>query len=738
MHPLIHELKDIMRLLDRFVGHYPIYLYLVDSSNTVAWFNRYMSEMLPEIHVGQKLPCKNALLPCDEDCIECITSREDDWHKHPEKRQIKTSAGSGTGKQHLEFFNLPVYQEDDIVKGALRIGMDVTDNERIQEKLREKEKRFSAIVKTSTDAIIFLDNEERIINWNKGAEEIFGYTEAEIIGQHIKILMPEELLDLGELSHIRNELNDKGALKKFETQRRHKDGRLVYVDISSSLIYDEKGKISGASEIIKDIDARKALEFELLRTILELSKLNELNEILHRTYEEREILRIILIAITAGEGLRFNRAFILMLDKEEQTLKGHLAIGPSDAEEASRIWSELNQDYHYLRDIIQIYKIDLEGADKKVNEIVSQIEIPLSHQDHILTRALNSKRVIYVKDGEIASPATNIADSCDSDLIDLLKNDTFVAAPVYSKTEPLGVIIADNCINRREITPEDIEGLKLFASHASSAIENARLYRKLEDRIQEAQDAYKQLAENQEKLLRAERLATIGEMSAKIAHEIRNPLVSIGGFARLIERKIPENSQVMQYARIISEQVSHLENILGNILNVANPPEPVKQQVNINKVLRQVLEMMAPAIRERQHRLVEILADQPLLVNGDEKMLHQAFLNVIKNGVEALEHRKADGEIRIHARSEDGNVVVEITDNGPGIEKSLLGKIFSAFFTTKSGGTGLGLSIVNQIVESHNGRIDVTTQSRQGSTFHILLPEVVGVDTVDVSLVENG
>ncbi len=118
-------------------------------------------------------------------------------------------------------------------------------------------------------------------------------------------------------------------------------------------------------------------------------------------------------------------------------------------------------------------------------------------------------------------------------------------------------------------------------------------------------------------------------------------------------------------------------------------------------------------------------------------MLHQAFLNVIKNGVEALEHRAADGELRIHARSEEGNVIIDITDNGPGIEKSLLGKIFSAFFTTKSGGTGLGLSIVNQIVESHNGHIDVTTQSSEGSTFHIRFPEVPAASAASADVAEN-
>ena len=721
MHSLIYELKDILRWLDRFVGHFPIYIYLVDAENTISWFNRYMAEMLPNIYVGQQLRCPNALLPCGEDCDDCKLYSPLDNRKDPRKKQISITGSNGE-EIFLEFFNLPVFHKDGSILGALRIGMDVTEYEKLERKLREKEKLFSAIINTSTDAVIFLDNEDRIKSWNKGAEDIFGYREEEIIGEPLQRLVPDDLISLGELNYLRSELASQGLIKKYETQRLHKSGRSIYVDISATRIYDEAGEPIGTSESIKDIDSRKALEFELLRTILELSKLNELNEILHRTRDEREILRIILIAITAGEGLRFNRAFIMMVDEDTRTLKGHLAIGPSDQEEANRIWSELNQDYHYLKDIIQIYQIDLEGADRKVNEIVTQIEVPLDQEDHILIQSLNRKRVFQVKNGQPLGPGEFEFGIRDTDLFELLKNDTFVIAPVYSKTEPLGVIITDNCINKREISTEDIEGLKLFASQASSAIENARLYRHLEHRIQEVQEAYRQLEENQEKLVRAERLAAIGEMSAKVAHEIRNPLVSIGGFARLIERKIAEDSEIKQYAGVISEQVANLENILNNILNVANPPQPERRLVNINQILEQVLAVMEQAVVKRRISLVKSLAAQDIFIVGDKKMLYQALLNLVKNGIEALDSRLDNREMRIITRVEGGQIEIQIADNGPGIETSLLGKIFQTFFTTKSSGTGLGLPIVNQIVEAHDGRIDVKTEANRETVFSLSFP----------------
>ena len=719
---MLHEIKDILRLLDRFVGHYPIYFYLVDSYNTISWFNRYMSENMPEVRLGQTLSCHNVLSPCKDICPECQASDDEIVRGKVQKKLIKANVGPGDAEKHIEFFSFPILSKNDKVRATLRIGLDVTENEKLQEKLRNKEKLFTAIVNTSSDAVIFLDVDDKIKSWNRGAEDIFGYTEDEIIGESIQLLLPEKQLDAGELDYIENELSTKGSIKKYETQRRHKTGRIVYVDISSTRIFDENSNLIGTSKIIKDVDSRKKLEFELLRTILELSKVNELNEILQSTYEKNEILRIILIAITAGEGLRFNRAFVLTADKEKRELKGHLAIGPSNKEEAGRIWNELNEDFHYLKDIVDAYNIDPDGSDKRVNDIVEQIHVPFDNKNHILMRALTDRRVLQVKDGAVVSRGSFDFTIGNTDIFSLLENDSFIIAPIFTKKESLGLIIADNCINHREITTEDIEGLKLFANQASSAIENAKLYQALEIRIHDLQDAYQKLEENQEKLLRAEKLATIGEMSAKVAHEIRNPLVSIGGFARLIERKIEDNSPIKQYASIIKEQVDNLENILSNVLGAANPPVPQKKLVDLNKVVHQGIQVMENAIGGRNHKLILDLKPLEHPIEGDTKLLNQAVMNLLKNAVEALDARSEGGEIHIRTHERKKDVELQIADNGAGIEGNILKKIFKAFYTTKSSGSGLGLSIVNQIVESHNGTIDVKTKAKKGTTFFLRFP----------------
>lgn len=731
---MILEVKEILQVLDRFIGHYPIYFYLIDSRNTIVWFNQYMRQNLPEMRVGQSLECFKGFSPCPKPCAECLPTEKTLTHAKVEKNLLKARVGPAGEEHYIEFFNLPILHSEGQLEGMLRLGIDVTEDEKLQESLRETEKLFKAIVDTSADAIIFLDNEDHILSWNKGAEEIFGYSAREILGKPIQTLVPKEVLDFGELDYLHEVLSAKGMVKKFETRRLHKSGRTVYVDISCSRVYDEKGNLIGTSEILKDIEDRKHLEFELLRTIHELSKLNQLNEIIHRVYDEREILRIILIAITAGEGLRFNRSFILLVDNKEQILTGHLAIGPANPEEAKRIWGELNLNRGFLSDIVQAYKIDLEGADRGVNEIVQRIRVPLRRRDHVLIHALYQKKAIQIKDRQVLgskSPALAF-DIGDSNLFDILASDTMVVAPVYSKKEPLGVIIADNSISRREISIEDVESLKLFANQASSALENARLYHALEERIEELQEANRQLAENQEKLVRAEKLAAIGEMSAKIAHEIRNPLVSIGGFARLIEKTITDPEKTRKYARIIKEQVDNLENILNNLLSAANPPRPQKRAVAINHVISQVVEMMGTALQQRNIECTAELQEIPQPVFGDERLLHQAFLNIFKNAIEALEGRVEGGKIFVATRPCPDCVEVQISDNGPGIETRLISKIFQAFFTTKSRGTGLGLAVVQQIVDSHHGKIEVKSRANEGTTFYIRLPLAPATETTTV------
>jgi len=585
----------------------------------------------------------------------------------------------------------------------------------------EKDTLFAEIINSSGDAIIFLDTSGQIIHWNSGAEQIFGYSSEEAIGQYYTMLVPADLQGVEEMSYVNEEVQKKGKLRKYETRRQCRDGAVLFVDISTTQIYDDQQKLRGRAEIIKEIQARKELEFELLQTILELAKINELNDILYNCYDEADILRLILIAMTAGEGLRFNRALLLLIDRDQDLLKGELAVGSSNGDEAGRIWNDLERDYRFLTDIVKDYQIDLDGVDKAVNELVKTFHVPLSNSQHILNQAMQRRQVALVNEAYIESrPEISFAMN-DTDLISLLNNSNFVVVPLFTKSEPLGVLIADNCITREPILLERLHTLRLFASQASAAIENARLYSHLARQNAKLRDAYNDLETNQQKLLQSERLAAIGEMSTKVAHEIRNPLVAVGGFARLIEKGEKENGKTAQYAGIIKEQVGKLEHILSNLLASAKPLEPHLETVDLKACIREALEMVTERCKKQSIELSSQLCEEAAEIRGDLRMLHQLLLNLLINSMDACrEVEEAHISVRLQ-RSVDW-LILEIRDSGCGMKETMKERIFEAFYSTKSGGTGLGLSIVNQIIRAHGGRIDLQSEWGVGTNFTVRFP----------------
>lgn len=220
----------------------------------------------------------------------------------------------------------------------------------------------------------------------------------------------------------------------------------------------------------------------------------------------------------------------------------------------------------------------------------------------------------------------------------------------------------------------------------------------------------------QEKLMMAERMAALGEVAAKVAHEIRNPLVSIGGFARRLEKKLDGN--LKGYAEIIANEVIRLERILTEILGFIREVKILKEVVNINGLVDDVISLIKSDLDEREIVLVKEL-NAPYKVYVDPNGIKEALLNILTNAAHAI---GSNGTIFVKTYVEDNSIVIEIEDTGRGISKEELPFIFDPFFTTKGSGTGLGLAITQRIIEKHNGRIEVESKPAIGSTFKVYIP----------------
>ena len=238
-------------------------------------------------------------------------------------------------------------------------------------------------------------------------------------------------------------------------------------------------------------------------------------------------------------------------------------------------------------------------------------------------------------------------------------------------------------------------------------------------------------------LTRMDRLASLGELASGIAHEIRNPLAGIGGALQILSKQFNHDHPNHLIFKEVLDQVLRLDDFVKNLLQFARPSTPKFELLNIEDVIDSTLFLVANQISKKHIQLK--VAHQPHQpdIQGDKNLLQQVFLNIIINALDAMD---AGGKLEINVRwqqeeepdsmAEDGmycatrqnQILIEISDTGPGISENDLDNIFNPFFTTKSQGTGLGLSITHRIIEQHRGTISVDSHPDTGTTFTITLP----------------
>jgi PAS domain S-box-containing protein len=226
-----------------------------------------------------------------------------------------------------------------------------------------------------------------------------------------------------------------------------------------------------------------------------------------------------------------------------------------------------------------------------------------------------------------------------------------------------------------------------------------------------------ELKKLQEQLVMKQRMAALGEVAARVAHDIRNPLVSIGGFAKRLEKNLEGN--LKEYAGIITREVAGLEKILGEILAYVRGVSLEKRIVSIDSLVDEVTAVMKSELDEKRIVLVKGF-NAPFEVYVDPGNVREALLNILSNAIHAI---GSNGTIAVKTYQKKDYAVIEIKDTGCGISEEILPFIFDPFFTTKgSGNTGLGLTITHKIIEKHNGRIEVESKPQTGSTFRVFLP----------------
>jgi signal transduction histidine kinase len=288
-----------------------------------------------------------------------------------------------------------------------------------------------------------------------------------------------------------------------------------------------------------------------------------------------------------------------------------------------------------------------------------------------------------------------------------------LVVPMVFQATLRGILIIAGKESGQRYQPDDIEFLSILASQTAVSIENARLY-------ESEKDALEKLKSTQKLLVQSERLAALGELSAKIAHEVNNPLGIVKNYLQLTMRHAKEDKKASEYIEIIRQEIDRIALIVHQLLDFQRPRKIDFIDIEPEKLVNDVLSLMSHQFDEYRIKARLNISQKLPVISAWQDGLKQVLLNLLINARDALSD---GGEIDIFIKTSDHTITFRIEDTGPGIEPQNIQHIFEPFFTTKSSGegTGLGLSVCYGIVKSHGGIIAFENTER-GGCFEIELP----------------
>jgi signal transduction histidine kinase len=435
----------------------------------------------------------------------------------------------------------------------------------------------------------------------------------------------------------------------------------------------------------------------------ELTLLYRFSNTMLSTIRLNKLTHLILTALTYGEPPLFERAMLFLRNEKSGVLQGMIGITMDSADGLRVVGGD--EDLLSSRwDISEEVIINQRKSDLCSRLRATRIDI---ESCSIVRQVILENRLSYVDEMECR-------ECSDCSFLKHLGVSSFAVSPLVARDKILGVIVVDNPASGNSINLDDLHFLKLFANQAGMAIENSMLYNRIED-------AHSNLRDARERLVHGEGLAAIGEMAANLAHELKNPLITIGGFAGRLLKALSDESREHHYADTIVREVGRLEKMLSDILAFSRKPTICYCTCHLDETLKECFESCALTMEDHGIRLNVDFEAGPLPVLGDAHQLQQVFFNLILNACEVMPQ---GGMIDVAVRKvnlDKNSLMVSIKDTGGGIPADMLPKIFNPFFTTKRHGTGLGLAIVNRILLNHNGSIEAANEGN-GAVFTVTLP----------------
>ena len=420
------------------------------------------------------------------------------------------------------------------------------------------------------------------------------------------------------------------------------------------------------------------------------------------------------------ERLRALEAHVAVPIRSRERLEGIMLMGPRAL---GRIYGITEQDTLSL--LCDQLAVALENA-----KLYTQVQESKLYDELLLDQLVS---------GVVAADARGTVTVFNREALHMtgLSPDAVLNQPIASLPDALAVPLRQTFTSRREI--RDHESLLPRASGPSMPVRlSSAVFHGNDNRFLGVLLVFNDLTALRSlemQVRRNDRLASLGTLSAGMAHEIKNPLVTIKTFAQHLPERYEDTDIRQKFSELVGHEVRRIDDIVTQLLSFAKPVQPEFAPTHVHEVVTDSLRLVEEQLRQKSIVRFESFSNDSDLIQGDAELLKQVFINIFLNAVEAMAPQgelRIATDVRVHQVPSGGDpsaprrarrcIRVSIGDTGEGISPEILAHVFDPFFTTKSSGTGLGLAVAHGIVTEHGGGIDAESQLGEGSTFHVVLP----------------
>jgi PAS domain S-box-containing protein len=546
--------------------------------------------------------------------------------------------------------------------GTVHVIKDITE-------AKASEERYTSLFNHMHEGVFASTPDGKLVDCNEAFVRMLGYShKEEVLGLDV---LQSLYVDNEDRKKFLSEMSRQGFVRNFEYRLRRKDGKELYVIESSFATRDPGGHVERYQGVVMDVTEMKHAEDEIRRRNRELYVLNNIAVTFNQSFDLDEILQLIMLQIV--ELLGTDTASVYLFDDQTNELHKKAFYGHRSA-------------------------------------IVMENDVFMLPADFVeALRASHTEIVDHKSPGKLPEIIT-----------DIVTNEGLHAwmwVVLWRKEKMLGVL-ATSSRAVRDFNRSEEGVLIAVGRQLATTIEKIQLYH-------ETRRAYEDLRRTQEQLLQSEKMSAVGQLISGVAHELNNPLTAILGYAQLLESENLD-ARVHEFIQKLYKQAQRTQKIVQNLLSFARQHKPQRVHVDLRSVMEDTI-----ALRDYDLKVNNISVQRDFeamlpSVIVDPHQLEQVYLNIINNAADAMLDGRNGGTLRIKIYSDNGYVVCDFHDSGPGLNDPK--HVFDPFYTTKSvgKGTGLGLSICYGIVKEHGGDIAARNHPTGGALIQVRLPVAVG------------